>query len=249
MINFQGKIAIVTGSTRGIGRAIAETLAKNDCSVVISSRNNEAVQSTVNELKSLGYQVSGYAADISNIDEAKALVNFAVEKYGKVDILINNAGITKDGLLMRMKVEDWDEVLHVNLTGIFNMCQAILRPMMKNRYGRIINISSIVGQMGNAGQINYSAAKAGILGFTKSLAREISSRGITVNAIAPGYIETDMTQAMSETAKETLTLQIPLGRIGSGEDVAHLSAFLASDLASYITGQVVNVDGGLVMQG
>jgi 3-oxoacyl-[acyl-carrier protein] reductase len=191
----------------------------------------------------------GVAADVSQADDCKALIAVTVEKFERVDILVNNAGITRDNLIMRMKAEEWDDIMNVNLKSVYNMSQAVLRTLLKQRSGRIINITSVVGLMGNAGQANYAASKAGIVGFTKSMAREVASRGITVNAIAPGYIATEMTDAIQESAKEKLFAQIPLGRIGSPEDVAGTVAFLASGQAAYITGQVINVDGGLVMQG
>jgi len=249
MINLSGKVAIVTGSSRGIGHAIAETLAKAGAKVMISSRNAGDCDRVVTEFQALGYTVSGFAADVADTASAQQLVQKTIETWGDIHIVVNNAGIARDNLIMRMKESDWDTVMAVNLKSIFNVSQAAIRPMLKARGGRIINITSVVGQMGNPGQTNYAASKAGIIGFTKSLAREIASRNITVNAVAPGYITTEMTAILNDEAKKRLMDQIPLGRIGETTDVANLVLFLASDLASYITGQVYNVDGGLVMQG
>jgi len=249
MINLSGKVAIVTGSSRGIGHAIAETLAKAGAKVMISSRNAADCDRVVTEFQALGYTVSGFAADVADTASAQQLVQKTIDTWGEINIVVNNAGIARDNLIMRMKESDWDTVMAVNLKSIFNVSQAAIRPMLKARGGRIINITSVVGQMGNPGQTNYAASKAGIIGFTKSLAREIASRNITVNAVAPGYITTEMTANLNDEAKKRLMDQIPLGRIGETTDVANLVLFLASDLASYITGQVYNVDGGLVMQG
>ncbi len=249
MIDYQGKVAVVTGSTRGIGHQIALTLAGLGAKVVISSRKAEDCQKIQTEFESQGFTCLGVAADVSSMAECKTLAASAVETFGQVDILVNNAGITRDNLMMRMKEEQWDDIMNINLKSVFNMSQALLRNFLKLRGGRIINITSIVGQTGNAGQANYAASKAGIIGFTKSLAKEIGSRGITVNAVAPGYIATDMTDAITDEAKEKLFAQIPLGRIGEPQDVANLVAFLGSEQAGYITGQVFNIDGGLVMQG
>ena len=249
MIDYQGKVAVITGSTRGIGRQIAQSLAELGAKVVISSRSAEDCQKVQAEFEASGYTCLGIAADVSSMADCKALSAAALETFGQVDILVNNAGITKDNLMMRMKEEQWDDIMRINLKSVFNMSQSLLRNFLKLRGGRIINITSIVGQMGNPGQANYAASKAGIIGFTKSLAKEVGSRGITVNAVAPGYIATDMTDAITEDAKEKLFAQIPLGRIGEPQDVANLIAFLGSEQAGYITGQVFNVDGGLVMQG
>lgn len=249
MIDLNGKIAIVTGSSRGIGHAIAEVLAKAGAKVMISSRNADDCDRVVTAFQALGYDVSGFAADVAQMGSAQHLVQKTIETWGGINIVVNNAGIARDNLIMRMKETDWDTVLAVNLKSIFNVSQAAIRPMLKARGGRIVNITSVVGQMGNPGQTNYAASKAGIIGFTKSLAREVASRNITVNAVAPGYITTEMTANLTEDAKKRLMDQIPLGRIGETTDVANLVLFLASDLAGYITGQVYNVDGGLVMQG
>jgi len=249
MIDYRGKVAIVTGSTRGIGHSIALKLAELGAKVVISSRNAGDCEQVQKEFEALDHTCLGVAADVSSVNDCKSLASATIEAFGQVDVLVNNAGITRDNLIMRMKEDQWDDIMNINLKSVFNMSQALLRNFLKLRGGRIINITSIVGQMGNAGQANYAASKAGIIGFTKSLAREVGSRGITVNAVAPGYIATDMTDAITDDAKEKLFAQIPLGHIGEAEDVANLVAFLGSEQAGYITGQVFNVDGGLVMQG
>ncbi|MCF7798118.1 MAG: 3-oxoacyl-ACP reductase FabG [Lentisphaeria bacterium] len=248
-MTLDGKIALVTGSTRGIGHTIAETLARAGAKVVISSRNADDCRRVADAFSQKGYDVIGIAADVSDPDAAQNLIKDIIAQWGELHIVVNNAGITRDNLIMRMKPADWDAVMAVNLKSVFNVSQAVIRPMLKARGGRMINITSVVGQMGNAGQTNYAASKAGIIGFTKSLAREVASRNITVNAIAPGYIATEMTEDLTDDAKQRLMDQIPMGRIGETADVANLVAFLASDLAGYITGQVYNVDGGLVMQG
>jgi 3-oxoacyl-[acyl-carrier protein] reductase len=243
-----GKVAVVTGAGRGIGRAIALKLSKLGASVVINYRSSiKEAQELIDEIKSNGGNAEAVQGDVSSLEDAEKVVKFAVEKFGRLDILVNNAGITKDTLLLRMKEEDFDKVLEVNLKGVFNCTKHASAIMLKQKSGRIINISSVIGLIGNAGQANYAAAKAGIIGFTKSIAKELGGRGITVNAIAPGFISTDMTEVLSDKVKEKLLVSVPLRKLGSPEDVANLAGFLASDNASYITGQVINVDGGMVM--
>ena len=242
------KVAIVTGGTRGIGRAIALKLADHGANIVINYRNSDK---EAEELKAIleekGVKVLTVKCDISNFEDSKNLMDKCKEVFGKIDILVNNAGITKDTLIMRMKEEDFDNVIDVNLKGTFNCAKHASAIMLKQRFGKIINMTSVVGIAGNAGQVNYSASKAGVIGLTKSLAKELGSRGITVNAVAPGFINTDMTASLSEKVKEEASKNIPLKRLGDPEDVANLVGFLASDAANYITGQVINVDGGMVM--
>ncbi len=246
-MSLEGKVAIVTGSTRGIGRAIAEELARQGARVVISGRNAELANTVAEAIRQNGGEAIAIPADVSQMSDAQKLIQETVKHWERVDILVNNAGITRDNLLLRMSEEEWDTVLQVNLKGAFNCTKSVTRQMMKQRYGRIINITSVVGLMGNAGQANYAASKAGLIGFTKSVARELASRNITCNAVAPGYIQTDMTDALDDAVKEALQQQIPLGRLGEPQDVARVVAFLCSDAAAYITGQVINVDGGMVM--
>ena len=241
----EGKVAVVTGGSRGIGRAIALGLSALGAKVVICARNLEAAQKVVAEIEATGAEGTAVAADISRESEAEGLIQAGVKRFGRLDILVNNAGITKDGLLIRMKEEDWDTVLDVNLKGAFFTTRAALRPMLRARGGRIVNISSVAGTMGIPGQANYSAAKAGLIGFTKAVAQEVASRSITVNAVAPGFIETEMTAVLSEDRKRTYLSQIPMGRFGGSEEVAALVSFLVSEAASYITGQVITIDGGL----
>ncbi|WP_291569951.1 3-oxoacyl-[acyl-carrier-protein] reductase [Clostridium sp. UBA4548] len=244
----KGKNAIITGASRGIGRAIALAFAQNGANVVINYRGNEELaDNLVKEIEAYGVRAIKVKGDISNFKDAENLINTTIEELSSVDILVNNAGITKDGLFMRMKEEDFDSVINTNLKGTFNTSKAVISKMIKAKGGRIINISSVVGVIGNAGQANYAASKAGVIGFTKSLAKEVGSRGITVNAIAPGFIESDMTEVLSDKVKEAMLNGIPLKAFGKGEDVANLAVFLASNMASYITGQVVHVDGGMVM--
>lgn len=244
----EGKIALITGASRGIGRAIALKLASEGAKVVINYAGSENAANEVKEaVKDMGGEAIVLGADISNSESAENLVNKTVEKFGGLDILVNNAGITRDGLLARMKDEDFDAVINTNLKGVFYTTRAAAKIMMKARKGRIINMASVVGIMGNAGQANYSAAKAGVIGFTKTVAKELAGRSITANAIAPGFIETDMTAVLSDKVKEAMIDSIPLKRGGTPEDVANVVLFLASDMASYITGQVINVDGGMVM--
>jgi len=241
------KVAIVTGASRGIGRAIALALASQGAKVVASARNGEALAQLAEEIKAQGGDALAVVGDVALEDDANNLVKQAVEAYGQVDVFINNAGITRDGLLLRMKNDDWDAVLDTNLKGAFLCTRAVAKVMSKQRSGRIINISSVVGEMGNAGQANYCASKAGLLGLTKSVARELARRNVTVNAITPGFITTEMTEDMTEKAHEAMTEQIPLGRPGSAEDVANAVIFLASDQSAYITGQVLGVNGGMYM--
>lgn len=242
------KIAIVTGASRGIGREIALTLAENGANVVINYMGNQALAEEVAaQIKEKGRDALAIQADVSKSKDVDELVAQTISHFGRVDILINNAGITKDNLIMRMKEADWDIVLETNLKSSFLLSKAVSRQMMKQRYGRIVNISSVVGILGNPGQANYVAAKAGMIGLTKTLARELASRGITVNAVAPGFIETDMTSSLSDDVREQLLNQIPLTRLGSSRDVANAVKFLVSEDAAYLTGQVINVDGGMVM--
>lgn len=241
------KVAIVTGASRGIGRLIAVALAGQGAKVVVSARNLEALQNLTAEIQTQGGEALAVVADVAIEDDANNLIKQAVAAYGKVNILINNAGITRDGLLLRMKDADWDAVLDTNLKGAFHCIRAAAKFMSKQRSGRIINISSVVGEMGNPGQANYCASKAGLLGLTKSVARELARRNVTVNAITPGFIVTDMTDDLTDSARETLTEQIPLGRLGEAEDVANAVLFLASDQSAYITGQVLGVNGGMYM--
>lgn len=240
--------AIVTGGSRGIGRAVAVRLAKDGMNLVINYRGNSAAAEETERLcRELGAEVLLVQGDVSRAEDCEKLAAQAKEAFGRVDVLVNNAGITRDGLLARMTEEDFRAVLDVNLVGPWNMIKAVNRIMMKQRYGRIVNLSSVTGLMGNMGQTNYAAAKAGILGMTKSYAREVASRGITVNAVAPGFIDTDMTEAMPEGAKDKIITGIPMGRTGKPEDVAEAVAFLASEQAGYITGEVLRVDGGMAM--
>jgi 3-oxoacyl-[acyl-carrier protein] reductase len=243
-----GKIALVTGASRGIGRAIAIELAAAGADVLVNYAGNEtAAQQVVQAIENLGRTALLYKANVSVSAEVEKMVEFALKHFGKIDIVVNNAGITRDNLLMRMKDEEFDDVVNTNLKGVFNCIKAVTRPMMKQRSGRIINISSVVGVIGNAGQANYVAAKAGVIGITKSVARELASRNITVNCVAPGFIETDMTDKLSSDMKDALLKQIPLGVLGQPEQIAKVVRFLASDDASYMTGQTIHVDGGMYM--
>jgi 3-oxoacyl-[acyl-carrier protein] reductase len=247
-MRFENQAAIVTGAGRGIGHAIAVRLASEGARVACVSRSEQNAKRTADELnKARADSAKAYAVDVADHAAVQRVGAQILEDFGKIDILVNNAGVTRDGLAMRMSVEDWDTVINTNLRGAFNFTQAIIRAMIKQRSGRIINISSVIGLIGNAGQTNYAASKAGLIGFTKSLARELASRNITVNAIAPGFITTDMTAGLSEEIKKTIQSQIPLGKTGAPEDVASSVAFLASAEANYITGQVICVDGGMVM--
>jgi len=242
------KVAIVTGASRGIGKEIALTLAAVGVDIVLNYKGNkERAEEVADQIQNMGRKVLVIKADVSKSDEVDQLVKTTISEFGKIDILVNNAGITKDNLVVRMKEEDWDQVIDTNLKSVFLLSKAISRQMMKQRQGRIVNISSVVGVLGNAGQANYVAAKSGVIGLTKTLAREFAPRGITVNAVAPGFIETDMTNDLTENLKEQLLSQIPLARFGCGKDVANLVKYLVSEEASYITGQVLHVDGGMVM--
>lgn len=242
------RVALVTGAGRGIGSEIARTLARDGVFVVVNyNGSKERADSVAEEIRAAGGGAVSYGCDVSDFRACEEMIKEIIEKYGRIDILVNNAGITKDGLIMKMSEADFDAVLATNLKGAFNTVRHASRYFLKQRSGRIINISSVSGVAGNAGQANYSASKAGIIGLTKSVARELASRGITCNAIAPGFIETDMTEAMTETAKESVKAQIPLGHTGSTKDIAETAAFLASEKAGYITGQVICVDGGMCM--
>jgi 3-oxoacyl-[acyl-carrier protein] reductase len=245
-MQLEGKIAFITGARRGIGRAISLKFAQNGADCVLIARS--APDELADEIRALGRRALPLAVDVADASAVDESVKAAVKEFGGVDILVNNAGINDDGLLIRMKLEQWQRVLDVNLSGAFYATKAVARPMLKREGGRIINISSVIGQMGNAGQANYAASKAGLFGFTKSVAKELGSRGITVNAIAPGFISTDMTAELSDESREALLKQIPLGTLGEADDVAELALFLAGPGARYITGQTFNVDGGLVME-
>jgi 3-oxoacyl-[acyl-carrier protein] reductase len=248
LMNFDGKVAIVTGSARGIGRAITEALAQRGCHVVVADRIVEQAQTTAQEVAAqYGTRTLALPVDVSNNTSAKEMVDRAISEFDRVDILVNNAGITRDNLIMRMDEADWDAVINVNLKGAWNCAKAVIRPMMKQRYGRIVNISSVSGLAGQAGQTNYSASKAGIIGFTKALAREVASRGITVNAIAPGFIPTALTNDLRVELVESILKATPMGRMGKPEEVAYAVIFFASEEAAYMTGQVLSVDGGMVM--
>ena len=248
MGKLDGKIALVTGASRGIGRAIAIAFAKEGATVAVNyAGNNEKAESVVGEIKKIGRDAIAIQGDVTNADSVAAMVKTVTDAFGKIDILVNNAGITRDNLLIKMKEEDWDSVINTNLKGVFLCTKAVSRQMMKQRQGRIVNISSVVGVSGNAGQANYTAAKSGVIGLTKTSAKELAARGITVNAIAPGFIETDMTSTLTEDVGEQMLKQIPLGRFGSPDDVAQTATFLASEEAAYITGQTIHVDGGMVM--
>jgi 3-oxoacyl-[acyl-carrier protein] reductase len=247
MMDLKGKVALITGGAQGIGKITALLLARNGADVAVSDINMEGALETVGEIEGLGRNGLALESDVSNPADAERIVAKTVEQLGSIDILVNNAGITRDRLLLRMTEEDWDAVLNVNLKGTFNCTKAAVKHMVKRKSGRIVNIASVVGEMGNAGQANYAASKAGIIGLTKAIAREYAQRGISVNAIAPGYIETPMTEALPEKVKEQLKGQIPMARLGTPLDVANAIYFLVSDASSYITGQVLNVNGGIYM--
>ncbi len=246
-MSLSGRVALVTGASQGIGRTVALRLAKDGATVAVAARNREKLNELVSEITNAGGTAAAFALDVADEDQVKATVKAAIAQFGKIDILVNNAGITRDQLVMRMKRADWDAVLQTNLTSAYLCIQAVMSSMLKQRWGRIINITSIFGQMGQAGQANYSASKAGLIGLTMAIAREVGSRNITCNAIAPGFIETAMTAVLSDEFKQAAVKQIPLARVGSSEDIAGAVAFLASDDAAYITGHVLNVNGGMLM--
>ena len=247
-MNLAGKIALVTGASRGIGREIALELARQGANVAVNFSGSEAkAGEVVDEIKSLGQDAFAIKCNVANSEEVAEMVKAVIDRFGRLDILVNTAGITRDNLLMRMKEEEWDDVININIKGVFLVTKAVTRQMMKQRSGRIINISSIVGVSGNAGQANYVAAKAGVIGLTKTTAKELASRNITVNAIAPGFITTDMTDKLPEDVRSEMLKQIPLARLGEPKDIAKAAAFLASDDAAYITGQTIHIDGGMVM--
>lgn len=242
------KVAVITGASRGIGKAVAMKMASMSATVIVNyAGSKDKAEEVVKEIKAMGGNAEAIQCDVSSFEQCKTFIEDIHKRYGRVDILVNNAGITRDGLAMAMKEEDFDDVIATNLKGTFNCIRFVARIMMKQRCGKIINMSSVSGVTGNAGQVNYSAAKSGVIGITKSMARELASRNINVNAIAPGFIETDMTNALSDKVKEQAVTQIPLGRFGKAEEVAELASFLASDKSDYITGQVFHIDGGMVM--
>ena len=247
MTGVTNRVAFVTGASQGIGRACALALAEGGASIALAARNEEKLAQVAKEIEGKGGKATAFRMDVGNEDEVKAAVKMAIERFGKIDILVNNAGVTKDTLLMRMKRTDWDSVIQTNLSGAYFCTQAVVGPMLKQRWGRIVNITSVFGQTGQAGQANYAASKAGLIGFTMAMARELASRSITVNAVAPGYIETAMTEGLSADLKAKVNEMIPLGRAGSDMDVAHAVRFLASEEAGYITGHVLKVNGGMLM--
>lgn len=242
------RVALITGATRGIGKEIALELAQNGFDIAVNYRSmQDGMEDLKKEIEAKGVRCEFVGADVANFEQCESMVKETIEKFGKIDVLVNNAGITKDGLIMRMKKEDFEAVININLVGTFNVTRNVIPYMIKQKSGRIINVSSVVGVAGNAGQTNYSASKAGVIGFTKSLAKEVASRNILVNAIAPGFIDTDMTKVLSDAVKEGINAQIPLRRMGTPKEVAKVVNFLASEDSSYITGQVINIDGGMVM--
>lgn len=248
MINLKGKVALITGGSRGIGKSIALKFASIGANIAINYLNDEAEALQVKEeIEKFGVKCIVAKCDVSNFDDAHKLIDEVVKEYSRIDILINNAGITKDNLLMKMKEQDFDSVIAVNLKGVYNCTKAAIKPMMKQRYGKIVNMASVVGIIGNPGQANYCASKAGVIGFTKAIAKEIASRNINVNAVAPGFIDTDMTKVLKDEVKDYMLRNIPLQKFGTPEDISNLVAFLSSDISAYITGQVINVDGGMVM--
>lgn len=250
-LSVKGKNVLITGGTSGIGKQIALTFVKHGANVAIFGTNQERAAQALKDFElhkaEADQKFLAEIVDVSDKESVETAIQDILEKWGAVDVLINNAGITRDGLLMKMSEEDWDQVINVNLKSVFNTCQTLVRPMMKARAGKIINISSVVGLTGNAGQVNYSASKSGVIGFTKSLAQELATRGVCVNCIAPGFIETPMTDKLTDTQKEGILRKIPMGRMGSAEEIASVALFLASDLSTYMTGQVLTVDGGMVM--
>jgi 3-oxoacyl-[acyl-carrier protein] reductase len=246
-MSLEGKVTLITGASQGIGEVLAYEIANAGAEIILLDIQRDKLETVAENIQKAGGHATGYVADVSRLEEVTAVLETIIQNHRKIDHVVNNAGITRDNLLMRMKEEEWDSVLSVNLKGTFNLSKAVIRHMLGNRFGRIVNISSVVGIMGNAGQTNYSASKAGVIGFTKSLAREVAARGITVNAVAPGFIATAMTDALSEAVKENFMNLIPLKRFGTAQDVAGAVKFLLSDDAGYITGQVINVNGGLLM--
>jgi len=246
-LELKDRVALVTGGAQGIGKAVALLLAKNGADIAVSDVNLQKAEETAGEIQSLGRKAMAVKADVSSSEDVERMVQAIMERFGRIDILVNNAGIARDKLILRMTEEDWDAVLNVNLKGTFHCTRTVIRHMSKQRYGKIVNIASVVGEMGNAGQANYAASKAGVIGLTKTVAREFAQRGINVNAIAPGYIATPMTDALPEKAKEELQRMIPMERLGKPEDVAEAVLFLVSEASSYITGQVINVNGGIYM--
>ncbi len=249
MNELQDRVALVTGASQGIGRAIALALARAGASVALAARSEDKLRSVAEQIRAAGGAAESFTLDVANEESIKATVKAVLAKFGRLDILVNNAGMTRDGLVLRMKRADWDDVLNTNLTGAFLLSQAVASAMLRVRYGRIINITSVVGQSGQAGQVNYSASKAGMIGMTRSLARELASRNITVNAVAPGYIATAMTEVLNDEQKQAMLKDIPLGRPGADEDIANAVCFLASEKAAYITGHTLNVNGGMYMGG
>jgi len=246
-MKLEGRVALVTGASQGIGHACALALARHGASIAVAARNQQKLDELVGQITAAGGKASAFVMDVADEEQVKSAIKAAIGQFGKIDILVNNAGITRDQLVMRMKRADWDTVLNTNLTSAFLCIQQVIGSMLKQRWGRIINVTSVFGQMGQAGQANYAASKAGLIGLTMAMAREVASRNITCNAVAPGFIETSMTAALSDEFKQNAVKQIPLGRVGSPEDVASAVCFLASDEAAYITGQVLGVNGGLLM--
>lgn len=248
MLDIKGKVALVTGGSRGIGKEVAKKLASFGANLIINyTSREEAALETKKEIEDFGVKCMVVKCDVSKSEEVNLMVDDVIKEFGQIDILVNNAGITRDGLLMRMKEEDFDKVIDINLKGVFNCTKAVSKPMMKKKFGKIINMSSVVGIVGNPGQTNYCASKAGVIGFTKATAKELASRNININAIAPGFIDTDMTNVLSDDLKNTMLKSIPKNEFGKPEDVANVVAFLASSMSRYVTGQVINVDGGMVM--